>query len=411
MKKKIKLASLFTALIFLFELFSPVFYEMVQAELYMSVSGKVVDKETNLTVENAKVMIFKVSDGDDEGGNIEKFIESISTKKSFDFAKTDNRGIYSFDLVPPGKYSLFVQPPNASDYAFELIPREVKVSRAKNVINQDFKLQKGYTVSGRVRGVDSITPVANAQVLAYSENSFALGKTDNKGFYKLTNLKIDISYSIIVMPKSHAVILKNGIRNSSLQGLENVDFVLSKNDSAKVSGTIVDKLTSLPIKGAFVILANLEKGGVGETSSDGVFSISNLTEGEYTTQVRAIGYKSFETKITITRDMEKHVEFELDQLSHQQGRLSSPIKQILALIQINRQFSLMHGFSGAAYAQDICLVCVACAQNEDVFRGCVALAIACLLFGLRFGGIPGAAGGAVVCYYGCRLFWVWYCPP
>lgn len=64
-----------------------------------------------------------------------------------------------------------------------------------------------------------------------------------------------------------------------------------------ISGTIVDKSTSDPIKGAFITIAPKLKHTY--TGSDGSFEIQNVEPDQYTLTIQADGYETDYCKVTV----------------------------------------------------------------------------------------------------------------
>lgn len=410
-KRKIKLVSLFTVLLFLFELFSPVFYEMLQAELYMSVSGKISDKVTGAAVERAKVVIMKSEN------------DQIT---HFDFVLSNKEGRYLFDVVPPGVYWLFVTPPKDSGYALDLSPKVIQVSKGKNIINMNVELVKGGSISGRALQKDGLTPLVNAQVLAISftmPDSFGLGKTDNDGAYKINNLKEGNDYYVLVTPESVPAIFRKGMHVLPGQTIQNVDILLSDKGSANLSGSITDKATSMPIKNTFVILTKLGDGGFGRTAENGMFHLTNMEGGEYSILIIAPGYQLVESNILLSANAEKNVDFKLESIPSLKGQ-NAPFK-----VKHRGFGSFSEGtfFNSAVFAVEPCVSIGSCILNPNTVGACVPIIIACGLFGWRyacpriitpilslfFG--PGVSsvgclvGVPIVCGTACIIGWILEC--
>ena len=69
------------------------------------------------------------------------------------------------------------------------------------------------------------------------------------------------------------------------------------------SGTIKDALTGLPIRGASVYLADIKAGS--SSDANGVFNISNISEGMHLVEISHIGYTTVAENIFIQGDVRK----------------------------------------------------------------------------------------------------------
>ncbi len=272
-KKKIKLASLFTALIFLFELFSPVFYEMVQAELYMSVSGSVVGG-AGFPVDEAQVTIFKTENG--------------RVTQQFYFTKTNNKGKYFLDMVPPGEFYLFVSPPQNSDFGVSTEPMKIQVTRGRNLTNVVIVLQRGGSVNGVVYESDGVTPMADVQVVAKSDVSSGISISDRNGFYKIDKL-ISGNYSLTPFKEGRVTSL---IANVTVDDgkVTSLDFKLPATVGTRISGKVSDN-DGHPVNGAFVLISGMAHGGIARTDKNGSYEISGFEKGTYDILILAQKFK------------------------------------------------------------------------------------------------------------------------
>ncbi|MGB8319795.1 MAG: TonB-dependent receptor, partial [Ignavibacteriaceae bacterium] len=80
--------------------------------------------------------------------------------------------------------------------------------------------------------------------------------------------------------------------------------------SSKIRGKVIDKSTGEPLPGANVYLENTNLGSA--TTIDGTYSINNVPPGNYTLQVKYLGYKpeKFDIKVTDNATLEQNVSLE-----------------------------------------------------------------------------------------------------
>lgn len=385
-KKKIKLISVFVALIFAFELFSPVFYGVLEAELYMSVSGNVISEANNVGIHKASVFIVPViSDG--SFGQV-------------DAIKTDEKGKYIFSRVPPGKYLLLSYPPKDSNFAADLTPVTITVQRGKNIVNSNFKLKQAGSISGRIFKEDGVTPLANAPVAAFSESSIGFTFSDGNGFYKATNLLGGSGFTVVVIPDGHSSISQENIAVFSGQATGNVDIVLSNKENASLSGVIVNSELK-PLVDTYIMLKSNDDGSVAKTDQNGHFRFVGMKAGEY--EVEVVNQKMEIIKkesVTLLPDIDISINLKVSY--HRDGKFSDNSK--LALLSGSRfregnfvshknlflqVFSLM---GNTAYA-DFPWATFTCACGPPALPVCAALAAAAALVGVfAFRNLPAAAG-------------------
>lgn len=275
-KKKMKLASLFTALIFLFELFSPVFYGMIQAELYMSVSGKIIDRETRQGIKNASIIIFQIENG--------RPVQSRGVLANKD-------GKYFLEILPPGEYQISVFPPKDGRYAFDATQTKiVNIVRGKNVTNVDFQLGQNEHISGKIYDADGIAGIKKAIVFAISKNSVGTAFTDDAGQYAIKSLKQG-SYAVIVIPNGYAVEIRENIIVPSSIINQSLNISLNAAKTTCVSGRVVSSVNGVTIKDALVTIATERSQGLSFTDSNGQYKICGLEAASYKVSAGANRYE------------------------------------------------------------------------------------------------------------------------
>jgi hypothetical protein len=85
-----------------------------------------------------------------------------------------------------------------------------------------------------------------------------------------------------------------------LSGLISVQHTFTQNDkkTGKITGSVIEKNTQLPVIGAIVLLEGTKAGST--TDADGRFIITNIEVGTYTLKASCIGYKTlYKTDIVI----------------------------------------------------------------------------------------------------------------
>lgn len=260
----------------LLQVFSATFCAQLHAELYMQISGTVVDQETGLGVEKTKVLLLART------GEQNEDLKAVT--------ETNNEGRYLFDAVPPGEYALVVQTPNESNYALDLTPKKIKVERGKNLINVNFQLEIGGSISGIVFGADGVTPMESVPVMALTLFGSKGVKTDNQGKYLIKGLKVNVPITLRAAARGFGSVTRDNIMLLP-KSVTTVDLVFGVGPS-KIEGTATD-INGQPIKtGVFVTFLS-ETGSVGKALSDqeGKYSITGLNSGTYKAIVMGPGYK------------------------------------------------------------------------------------------------------------------------
>ncbi len=288
MKKKIKLASLFT--VFLLQTFLPTFFQELKAEflsyenpIYMSVSGKVTDKDTGLPIAKAKVKILR----------IETFqIDGVETPQitGYDIAETDSAGAYNFLEIPQGNYIVSVYPPTNSDYVLTNIPSELAVQLA-NVTDLDFKLELGGRVSGTAYEPDGVTPLRNAPVFAVSpDGGQGSALTDAEGKFTIRGLLPANTYTVATQKVGYATARVDNVIVTSGGTTSGISLNISSSVTG-ISGMARDSLGNPITTGVMIgVISENGLGGVATTDENGNYTLSGFQAGTYHAVVAAPGY-------------------------------------------------------------------------------------------------------------------------
>lgn len=443
-KKRIKQVSLITVILFLFQLFSPVFYEKLQAEIYMSVSGKVIDGDNSQGVRGVKILLF-------DEKNAYPFSQNI----------TDNNGCFTFDMIPPGNYSMYAYA--FGDYALDYISKMVTVKRGKNVTGINFTLEKSGNISGTAYQSDGITPLSNTVVMAKSSDSFGRAVTDSNGNYTIMNLKKGNLYIIGVIPDKYTVASEENVVVIPGQTTK-VNLILS-NCTTTISGTVKSSKDGNNIQGAYILIYGESDRGIDITNSSGQYTVKGFSEGKYDIIIAAKGYKPFQKSgIVISPGQHTVINFDLEpaeqkssgirRYEDKKSKLGVNIspnmkdndveknKKIGYLI-LKNTFFISNAYAQTTSEQEQCRICLDDPQLSqynnaiaarsgcinvcfyDMIIRCVALTIACGAIGIACWialGTPLAfrlcleAGGctaeAIVCWVGNIMYcWEVTCPP
>ena len=262
---------LFSMLILSLFLFSD-----ISADIYSSISGRVIAEDTGEGVADIFVTLFY--------GESQKF------------ATTDKNGFYIFKDIRPGNYPILF---GATDYYIaEMEAIEVTVPRGKNVVNVNKVLKLGGAVSGQVFYSDGITPVVGATV-SYNSHDPKLRDgadiTNENGRYLIEGIAPTDNAEIEVSVLGYYHIKKQNITITKGQTTENINFILPSTETG-VSGTVIDSETGLPIEDALASLEDSSGKTVGEARTDasGKYSIVGVPPGTY-------GISAFSTEHQISK--------------------------------------------------------------------------------------------------------------
>lgn len=190
--------------------------------------------------------------------------------------------------------------------------------------NQVVATQDGKPVSvptGSVEGrvVDSSgQKVAGAkisiQVTAYDLEKFAVSNKEKanvaesdteNGYYSISQLPVEFTYQLTVEKEGYEKATRNVPPNTIPPhgSLRDFDLTLTPivTQTGRVSGTIYDAATGLPLAGAAVTVG----GRSGNSGSEGRFSLANVPAGaNQTLQAQKSGYETGTRTVTVTANSE-----------------------------------------------------------------------------------------------------------
>lgn len=253
--------------------FQVVFLQHVAcAEIFSAIAGTVVAEDTGKGVEGI-------------GVNALSMIEGKSEQKS---TVTDKNGRYVLKDLRPGTYT-FVFMKKGSPYLVEEPSLKIELPRGKNVVNANYTLKLGSSVSGVVYGADGITPLSQADVTVYVNNpqpksarSTKTTKTDGYGKYLVRGLPSSDSCVVEIDLLGHPK-LKKTIALAKGKETANVNFVASWNESTGITGYVKSSIDGKPINNAEVVLRDGLGNDIATTYTDanGKYSIVGVPTGIY----------------------------------------------------------------------------------------------------------------------------------
>ena len=241
----------------------------VTAEMYSSISGRVIAEDTGEGLKDISVLLMAR-----EGGRF--------------LAETNEDGLYVIKDLKPGEYIIFFQHKNLP-YVMEEPAEVVTLPKGKNLVNVNYVFELGGSIAGTVYKDDGITPLAGALVLAENTSlqrldpSQGLVLTNSEGNFFLTGLKeadkwiVKVSYKGIVDLAREVKVVKNEVTNG-------VNFVIPSSTTG-ITGYVTSSIDGRPLHNVNVVLEEPGSEGktIGETFSDenGKYSITGAPPGRY----------------------------------------------------------------------------------------------------------------------------------
>ena len=252
-----------------------VFNNVSYAQIYNSISGRVIDAETGEPVEGAD-------------------IKCVNQGLRWVIVKTNKKGLYKIRHLAAGTYSFMVDGPVGSYYTDSDQWINADLTKGKDVTNLNYQLYKGGAVSGFVFQADGITPAAGVRVrIGHVESNpsylstpkYAI--TDDQGYYFLKPVPVSDNAEVIVSYDNKPSITRN-VAVAKEQVTENVNFNLIWDESTGIRGRVVD-VNGNTVSGCSIRLdlpdfykENYSKQiEATETDENGNFEILGLKTGTY----------------------------------------------------------------------------------------------------------------------------------
>ncbi|MCB9508983.1 MAG: carboxypeptidase regulatory-like domain-containing protein [Deferribacteres bacterium] len=269
------------------------------------IAGKVVDAASGEPVADAMISVL-------ESGRGRKLVQMVAR------TKTNEKGEFLAG-VRPGKYFVFAE---AKGFVGEYVDNKLSVLDADTIEIMenahtrvpDVALDRLGSIAGQVIDEDSKAPLAGATVIAFLEYDPRMlmldlqsmgpvmrsyqARTDNSGNYFLEDLPTG-KYFLKAFAKDYLPEYYGGsptFENAALvevaqsTAVTGIDFELGI--GGKLSGTVVDSATGLPLAGATVSLWSDAIGNprVAFTDRAGHYQVAGLPAGEYLVFARVSGY-------------------------------------------------------------------------------------------------------------------------
>lgn len=244
-----------------------------QAELFMNISGSVIESAAGVGLQNVKVVLMSKTNG--------KVAEATS----------DTTGKFIFQNIKQGVYDLLT----SSDDTFLINSKStvpVTVPNGKNVVGVNVKMQRGSAIKGRAITSTGI-PVKQAKITGGG----AFTSVDMDGNFVLKGISPGATQIGIFPTAIGSKLLSASVEVGKITDLGNIVFAVGT--ATAIQGTVVDSHGTV-VKGAVLIAYNNTSAGYAFSSNDGSFFITGLDVGQYSLVAVAYGYvKSILTNINV----------------------------------------------------------------------------------------------------------------
>lgn len=287
------------------------------AEMFMSISGKVIDGGTGVGVAGVDIFLQSVKS---------HFRRNVTT---------DSDGNFKFENLPEGEYNFWnwkhvFYNLRKQNYIFdetcENFSKHIFLKKGKNINNVLLRLKKGATISGTIFHEDGITPVNKAivEIDSIQANPRIITKDvfrtkeDGKFFFTgITDFPNTVKYIQVRSPGYPMSGLKvENVNPGSIQ--ENISIISHYKIPTTIVGKVVDKISRLPQSGAFIELISNDRSctqfclGTAYSDEDGNFIIKGLEKTSYLLSVQQNGYyERIISKIEINQNSNNLGEIEL----------------------------------------------------------------------------------------------------
>jgi hypothetical protein len=224
--------------------------------------------------------------------------------------QTSSDGSYRFRALPPGTYKVQVLPLDENFipvYFGGVRDAEqsagINLTRRQSVVNIDFRLRSGGTISGRVYANKNREPIAGLRIVAENRTRQEppyFTQSDAQGFYNLRGLS-EGAYTVETVPGRDGASLRNRkylkqfhearfdpeladrleIEPGSV--FSGIDFALL--EGASISGSVRSRYHNRPLPNVTLLFQSIDKVVVtpfqATTGADGEFLVSDLPPGSY----------------------------------------------------------------------------------------------------------------------------------
>lgn len=230
---------------------------------------------------------------------------------------TGSDGSYSISRLTTGSYTLRF---TKDDY----------ISRSTTIQIRDgqfgefpFALEiAAGTIAGSILDING-DPIPDAEVFVNNENGIEFQTISNAdGEYNIDNLPpgtyvVTVSSSGYSIPSGIEVVLSPG---NLVATDANVTDLVPNN--ASVSGVLRNSATNSPLQGVQVSLSGTEGSGSAITNSDGLYTISNLAPGQYTTRYQRENFRTESITINLSASVAETRDI---QMIRNQGRITGRV--------------------------------------------------------------------------------------
>ena len=313
----------------------PLFFEMsstAEAEIYSTISGYALEEGTNQPIAGLAVRAVKMD------GSEVIVVEGV----------TNEKGQYVLRGVIGGTYSVTLQNLRVYYPAKKFV--QVTVVSGKNIVNHNFSVKEGASVSGRVLKGDRTTPYKGVRVggavLIGTDLFEKYGETDENGFYKINGMFEADDASVAAEVPGAVYEYVHGIKLISGEETKNVDIVVVKDASnLSIKGRVVSETSGEGIENVSVYINNV---GLAlrlmidtytvrvDTDANGYFEVYGLPPGKYVFSLLSIGHKSFRADGVELKEgaLPLEIEFKLTPVNFDTSMRYAPDSSSLLPVQV-----------------------------------------------------------------------------
>jgi hypothetical protein len=249
------------------------------AEIYTSISGKVIAEDTRQGIAGVSVVTQREEDG--------KYGKSYS-------ATTNEKGIYVLNDLKTGTYLLGFSK-DGSPYISVNPYLKVILPVGKNVVNVNHTLILGGSVSGAISyKASGPVPSDEAMVMAKVPNTPKEWVNENGDLISISQggrfllQGLPESDNCIVTVEAHSIYKQTKtVKIQKGKITENVNFVINWDDITGISGTVKSSIDNRPFISFGILLRDMSGNAVAQTITDatGKYYIRSVPPGVYIVNV------------------------------------------------------------------------------------------------------------------------------